>query len=85
MEELRAAGFTLFGLAGEAKQVAAMQGIVADKRRDATDGYGRVHGHPGLYVVDGALIPGSTGTANPSLTIAALAERNIARIVADGR
>ncbi|AYA25086.1 cholesterol oxidase [Rhodococcus rhodochrous J3] len=52
---------------------------------DATDGYGRVHGHPGLYVVDGALIPGSTGTANPSLTIAALAERNIARIVADGR
>ncbi|AOD21801.1 cholesterol oxidase [Rhodococcus sp. p52] len=52
---------------------------------EATDGYGRVHGHPGLYVVDGALIPGSTGTANPSLTIAALAERNIARIIADGR
>jgi cholesterol oxidase len=52
---------------------------------DATDGYGRVHGHPGLYVVDGALIPGSTGTVNPSLTIAALAERNLARIVADGR
>ncbi|WAL47199.1 GMC oxidoreductase [Rhodococcus pyridinivorans] len=52
---------------------------------EATDDYGRVHGHPGLYVVDGALIPGSTGTANPSLTIAALAERNIARIIADGR
>lgn len=50
---------------------------------DVTDGYGRVHGHPGLYVVDGALIPGSTGTVNPSLTIAALAERNIARIIAD--
>lgn len=50
---------------------------------DVTDGYGRVHGHRGLYIVDGALIPGSTGTANPSLTIAALAERNIARIIAD--
>lgn len=51
---------------------------------DVTDSYGRVQGHPGLYVVDGALIPGSTGAANPSLTITALAERNIARIIADG-
>jgi len=49
-----------------------------------TDGYGRVKGHPGLYVVDGALIPGSAGTVNPVLTISALAERNIAKIIADG-
>ncbi|MBF6223952.1 GMC family oxidoreductase [Nocardia abscessus] len=51
----------------------------------ATDGFGRVHGHPGLYVMDGAAIPGSTGTVNPSLTIAALAERNIEAIVRSGR
>lgn len=51
----------------------------------ATDAFGRVHGHPGLYVMDGAAIPGSTATVNPSLTITALAERNIAAIVADGR
>lgn len=51
----------------------------------ATDGHGRVHGHPGLYVMDGAAIPGSTGTVNPSLTIAALAERNIEAIVRAGR
>ncbi|WP_280181726.1 GMC oxidoreductase [Nocardia farcinica] len=51
----------------------------------ATDGYGRVHGHPGLYVMDGAAIPGSTATVNPSLTITALAERNIERIIRDGR
>ncbi|WP_330227988.1 GMC oxidoreductase [Nocardia sp. NBC_00508] len=51
----------------------------------ATDNYGRVHGHPGLYVMDGAAVPGSTGTVNPSLTIAALAERNIAAIVRAGR
>jgi cholesterol oxidase len=50
----------------------------------ATDNYGRVKGHPGLYVMDGAVIPGSTGAVNPSLTISALAERNIERIIAEG-
>ena len=45
------------------------------------DGYGRVLGQKGLYVNDGALIPGSTACANPSLTIAALAERNIRQII----
>lgn len=44
------------------------------------DGFGRVLGQRGLYVNDGALIPGSTACANPSLTIAALAERNIDHI-----
>jgi cholesterol oxidase len=41
----------------------------------ACDLEGRVRHHPGLYVVDGALIEGNTGLANPSFTIAALAER----------
>lgn len=47
----------------------------------ACDVDGRVKRHPGLYVVDGALIDGSTGLANPSLTIAALAERCMDRIL----
>lgn len=53
-------------------------GAVLDK---ATDNYGRLHGHPGLYVIDGSLIPGST-VVNPFVTITALAERNIAKIIA---
>ncbi|MEU6840303.1 GMC oxidoreductase [Streptomyces sp. NPDC046716] len=47
----------------------------------ATDNYGRLRGHAGLYVIDGALIPGNT-SVNPFVTITALAERNIAQIVA---
>ncbi|MDO5498515.1 MAG: GMC oxidoreductase [Propionibacteriaceae bacterium] len=46
-----------------------------------TDNYGRVHGNPGLYVTDGALIPGLVGV-NPFLTITALAERLMDQVVA---
>ncbi|MEU3612900.1 GMC oxidoreductase [Streptomyces sp. NPDC006872] len=47
----------------------------------ATDNYGRLHGHSGLYVMDGALVPGNV-TVNPFVTITALAERNIEKIIA---
>ncbi|GAB1543595.1 GMC oxidoreductase [Scytonema sp. NUACC21] len=49
----------------------------------ACDSYGRIIGYQGLYVVDSALIPGSTGCVNPSLTIAAIAERCMERIIAE--
>ena len=38
------------------------------------DAFGRVFGHPGLHIADGSVMPGAVG-ANPSLTIAALADR----------
>ena len=38
------------------------------------DAQNRVHGHPGLYVIDGSMIGANLGV-NPSLTITALAER----------
>lgn len=49
----------------------------------ACDPFGRVYGHPRLYVVDGSIIPGSTACANPSFTIAALAERCLDKIIAE--
>ncbi|MEU1054222.1 GMC family oxidoreductase [Streptomyces sp. NPDC005876] len=44
------------------------------------DPFGEVHGHPGLYIADGSALPGPVGT-NPSLTIAALADRMSERLL----
>jgi cholesterol oxidase len=44
---------------------------------------GRVLGHRGLYVLDGALMPGTTAACNPSMTIAAVAERALDHLVAE--
>lgn len=43
--------------------------------------HGQVFGYPNLFVVDGSLIPDSTAGSNPSLTIAALAERSMDRFL----
>jgi cholesterol oxidase len=47
-----------------------------DPASAVVDAYGEVFNHPGLYVIDGAAMPGATG-GNPSLTIAAVAEHCI--------
>ncbi|MGW2631151.1 GMC oxidoreductase [Streptomyces chattanoogensis] len=44
------------------------------------DDIGEVFGFPGLHVLDGSLLPGAVG-ANPSLTIAAVADRACDRIL----
>jgi cholesterol oxidase len=49
-------------------------------RDGVVDPFGRVFGAEGLYVADGSIMPGPVG-ANPSLTIAAMAERIAAAIV----
>ncbi|GAB3983085.1 hypothetical protein GCM10029978_088590 [Actinoallomurus acanthiterrae] len=44
------------------------------------DPYGEVYGFPGLYIADGAALPGAVGP-NPSLTIAALSDRMSTRLL----
>ncbi len=43
---------------------------------------GRVLGHRGLYVQDGALMPGTAAACNPSMIIAAVAERATDELIA---
>jgi cholesterol oxidase len=51
-----------------------------DPDRGVVDDAGRVHGYPGLHVLDGSIVPTALGV-NPSKTIAALAERGAARLM----
>jgi cholesterol oxidase len=48
--------------------------------RGVVNPYGEVFGYPGLFVADGSVMPGPVGV-NPSLTIAALAERFSERVI----
>jgi cholesterol oxidase len=67
---------------GEGRAWSDAHGRVRRTDQGVVDHRGRVFGHAGLYVADGSVIPRSIGR-NPSRTIAALAERIAAGIVAD--
>jgi cholesterol oxidase len=51
-----------------------------NEKEGVVDSYGEVFGYPGLYVADGSVMPGPVG-ANPSLTIAAVADRSAERLL----
>jgi cholesterol oxidase len=53
-------------------------------REGVVDPFGRVFGQPGLHIADGSVMPGPVG-ANPSLTIAALADRFAEAILDEGK
>lgn len=45
-----------------------------DRNEGVVDSYGEVFDYPGLYVMDGSIMPGPVGP-NPSMTIAAISDR----------
>jgi cholesterol oxidase len=58
--------------------------IADDPSRGVCDPHGRVFGHDGLWVADGAAVPVNLGV-NPALTITALAEHVMAGVPAKDR
>jgi cholesterol oxidase len=55
-----------------------------DPREGVVDAHGEVFGYPGLYVTDGSVMPGPVGV-NPSLTIAAVADRSAESLLATAK
>jgi cholesterol oxidase len=53
-----------------------------DAENGVVDDLGRVYNYPGLYVLDGSIVPTALGL-NPSKTIAALAERGAHALAAE--
>jgi cholesterol oxidase len=58
--------------------------MARDPAHGVVDPHGQVFGCPGLVVADGSVMPGPVG-ANPSLTIAAVADRSADRLLEQGR
>jgi cholesterol oxidase len=74
---------TLFDMAATAHLIGGCpMGVSAED--GVVDQLCRVHNYPGLYVIDGTVLPANPGI-NPSLTITALAEYAMSQIPAKGR
>ena len=54
-----------------------------DSRSSVTDSFGRTHDIPNLFICDGSLLP-TQGSANPGLTIQALAARTADYLISEG-
>jgi choline dehydrogenase-like flavoprotein len=54
-----------------------------DPRTSVTDSFGRTHDIRNLFVCDGSLMP-TQGSANPGLTIQALAARTADYLISEG-
>ena len=69
-----------YGLIETVHPLASCRMAAEGPEHGALDPDGQVWGHPGLYVLDGSTIP-TPSVVNPSLTIAAVAERCVERML----
>ncbi|HUY75251.1 MAG TPA: GMC family oxidoreductase [Ktedonobacterales bacterium] len=82
MEVMRAAGAT--EVAQEPRYAHLIGGarMGADPQSSVVDGFGRTHDIPNLFLCDGSIFP-TQGSANPGLTIQAIAARTADYLVAE--
>lgn len=74
MEVMRAAGAEEVVQESRYAHLVGAARMGSDRRTSVVDGFGRTHDIPNLFVCDGSVMP-TQGSANPGLTIQALAAR----------
>jgi len=82
MEVMRAAGATEVVQEPRYAHLIGGARMGNDPRTSVVDGFGRAHDIPNLFICDGSIFP-TQGSANPGLTIQALAARTADYLIAE--
>jgi choline dehydrogenase-like flavoprotein len=83
MEVMEAAGATEVIQEARYAHLVGAARMGADPRTSVVDKFGRTHDIPNLFVCDGSILP-TQGSANPGLTIQALAARTADYLISQG-
>jgi choline dehydrogenase-like flavoprotein len=83
MDVMRAAGATEVVQEARYAHLVGASRMGSDSSSSVVDGFGRTHDIPNLFVCDGSILP-TQGSANPGLTIQALAARTADYLISQG-
>jgi choline dehydrogenase-like flavoprotein len=83
MEVMEAAGATEVIQEARYAHLVGAARMGADPRTSVVDKFGRTHDIPNLFICDGSILP-TQGSANPGLTIQALAARTADYLISQG-
>jgi choline dehydrogenase-like flavoprotein len=84
MDVMRAAGATEVVQESRYAHLVGAARMGANPESSVVDQYGRTHDVPNLFVCDGSILP-TQGSANPGLTIQALAARTADYLISQGK